>query len=469
MPKPTPTLALRQLPSHPTTVAVAVVFVLSLAIGLIQGDHPFYYDSGEYWRLSGTFTESGHFSLFDFDAGIRGYALPLTYLVFQEASGVLTDDDGLVVLLFNSVLFALIGAVLAPALARLAWPQLEWSAARRILLGVLLLVFWSGYLNYPLSDFFALAAAMLAIVAAASGRSPGWMLSAGLAAGLALNARPSYLLLTPLLIALVLWDWREQHRAGKPEARRRLLCICLFLLGLAAVSVPQSLIQNRASDGLSPIPGGSGLASFQYTAGLELQRYETYVGAEEGLVTPQMRYRDPHTADLLAGLEEERVSGTAEYLELTLTHPVTMAGVFLRHVVNGLDQRYTTPYVKQLEPPERRLLRLAGFLIVFLALLRLCWPAARRSLGPARWRYPLVLLLAATTSIASAIETRFMLPVFVLALILLLAPGWPNPLATAETGPRRYRALAVISATALVYLLIVWTIASQATDNLRLV
>jgi len=180
-----------------------------------------------------------------------------------------------------------------------------------------------------------------------------------------------------------------------------------------------------------------------------------------------MQYRDPHKAAILRDLENETVSGTGEYLKIVVAHPVTMAGVFVRHLVNGMDQRYTTPYVTDLE--THRLIRFLGFLIAFLALLRVCWPAARRTLGPAKWRYAVALLLSAGTSVASAIETRFMLPLFVLSFALVLAPGWTGSLAANESGFRRYRPLALASVAAALYFAAVWVIVSGASDNLHLV
>jgi hypothetical protein len=451
--------------AHPAATSFACLFVVGLLVALLQGEKPFYFDSGSYWLLSETFSANGGFSLLDFEyTGIRGYALPLTYFFVREVGDFLTFGDALQAMVFNAALVAAIGALLGPRLAQIAWPEQRWGIARRLALGALILVFWRGYLSYPLSDFPALATALLALVAVASPTSPAWMAVGGLAAAYATNARPSYLLLVPLLLLLVLWDW-WQHRQGEAAVPRRLLCIGLFVAGLVVVSLPQSLLDHRNFDGYSPVPGGNDLAGLQYTEGLRLQRYETFVG-EAGA---RMEYLDPHTEDVLAGLEGGVVADTPQYAETALSHPLTIAGVFLRHVVNGLDARYPTPYVERLESGSNKILRFAGFLLVFLALFRLLWPRGRRSLGPARWRFPAALLAVCATSLPSAIETRFLLPVFVLASLLVLAPGWPLPVGPAEQGLRRYRTLALAALAGLVYFAIVGAIVSDATDNLRLV
>lgn len=451
--------------SHPALVGFAILLLACLAIGAIQGTKPFYSDAGYYWELSETFDYNGSFSFEHYQYfGIRGYSVPLTLYLVREVLGVVGLGPEAVVLVLNSVLFALIGGVLGPGLAEAAWPQRRWGLARRLLLGAVFLVFWRGYLNYPLSDFPALSGALLALFAVSRLDSPLWLGVGGLGAAYAFNARPAYLLLIPLVALVVAWNlWKGDGRPP-PTSGRRLLCCGAFVLGLAIVTVPQMKLENLWDGGWSPVPGGTGLAGLQYTEGLKLQRYETFVGGPH----PRMEYLDPHTDSIVAGLDENRVKSTGQYLEIFASHPLTIAGVFLRHVVNGLDERYSTPYVEELHPPLGDLLRLGGFVLVFLALFRLAWPRGRRSLGAARWRYPAVLLLACATSLPSAIETRFMLPAFVLASLLLLAPGWPNPVEAAAVGWRRYTTIAIACLAFAAYIALVASIVSGATHNLRL-
>ena len=109
-----------------------------------------------------------------------------------------------------------------------------------------------------------------------------------------------------------------------------------------------------------------------------LQRYDTYVGTGHG---PEMLYIDKAGLALLDKQKNHEVASTGDYLEPFVTHPVVMGGLALSHLINGLDQRYDTPYISRLDTGSHRPLRIAGFLITFLALLRLIWPAARRRLA----------------------------------------------------------------------------------------
>jgi hypothetical protein len=455
----------RGLLKHPGAKAFAILLAACLVIAAIQGSKTFYWDSHGYWELAEGFNNGGTFSFshFPYDQ-LRGYALPLTYYFLHHGGLHLGLGPGTDVNVFNSVLIALLGGVLLPALAAIAWPERRWDLLPRLALGALLLIFWSGYLSYPLSDFPALTAATFALIAVSRADSPLWLGLAGLAAGYAVNARPAYVLLLPLVFVVLAWTWwRERSRmpAGLP---RRALCVGALVVGLLIVTVPQSLYEHRASGSYGPLPGGDELTSLQLSAGLKMQRYETFVGGPN----PAMEYMDPATGSIRGELPGGRVSGTGKYLGIIAENPLTMAGVFLRHIVNGFDQRYTTPYVEHLEPPARRILRLAGFLLVFLALFRLIWPRGRRSLGDARWRYPLTLLACCATVPASAVETRYALPAFVLAAMVVLTPGWPDP-RERVAGLRRFRTLGVAAVCLVAYLILVGLIVHGATRHLELV
>ncbi|HEU4945091.1 MAG TPA: hypothetical protein VFT10_08005 [Solirubrobacterales bacterium] len=454
----------------PAPTAFAIALAIALAVALAQGARWFHYDSGGYWYLSETFVRDGHFSLYNFENnGMRGYAQPLLYWALRNFGELLGTTDSLAVRVFNAAGFALIATVLAPRLAAIAWPQTDWNVTRRLVLAALLLAFWSGYMAYPLSDFPALGLGLLALIGVSRAESPAWLLTAGLAAGLAINIRPSYALLAPVLVALLVWSWLERRDREPLLSKRRTLTGAALLLGLAAVAIPQSALQQRDFGGLSPLPGSSNLTQYQYKLGLELQRYETYLRGKGTL-----EYVEPRIVEIADEVNSGSV-GAATYLKIVVEHPIAMGGLFLRHIVNGFDQRYTTPYIEVLETERgdfsstwHLLLRILGFVLVFLALLRVVWPAARRSLGPAQWRWPLALLVISLTAIPSAMDTRYVLPAYLVVWLLAVAPGWRRALAETRAGPHARQALALGLAAAAFYAVVVFSIVSETTDNLRL-
>ncbi len=447
-------------------VAFCIAFAGTLAVTLLQGAKTFYYDSDRYWQLGETFTVNGHFSLLNFDSAERGYALPLIDHGLQAIADNLTWSSSSAARLFNVLIFALVGAVLAPRLAEIAWPRQRWGLMRRLTLVGILIVFWNGHLDFPLSDFPSLAMVLLALVAIARSDTPGWMLLAGVAGGLAIDMRAAYILLGPILVVLVIWSWLDRRGAEHAPIARRALCAGLLVLGFVAVSAPQSLSSHRHGFTWSIVPGASSSVSSLYlTPGMSHQRYDTYVGI--GQAGPQMYYEDQAGARLLEKQKGDKISGSVQYLGLIVSHPIAMVSLLARHVINGLDARYSTPYVEHLESGPGGWLPFAGFLLVFLALVRVLWPTARRRLGPAKWRYPVALLLCCATSVPTPVETRYLLPAYLCGYILVLTPGWPSPIGPAGAGLRRFRTPAIIAGACLIFMAVVWHVTSVAGSHLQ--
>jgi hypothetical protein len=448
-------------------VAFAATLLLTAAVALIQAEKPFYYDSGNYWLLGQMFVKHGSFSLLNFGTPFWGYLLPLIDHALRGTAELFSWRASTSVKLFNALLFAGIGAVLAPRLAEMCWPQRRWGIVRRLSLVAVLIIFWSGYLNFPLSDFPALAMVLLAFVTLARPLSPSWMLVGGAAAAAAIDIRPAYELVAPAMLVLAMWLWLAEGTRDRSSIIHRAVCLAALLLGFIVVSLPQSLSDHRYFHTWNFVPGAPGhLEGLTLTKGLGIQRYETFVGAGHN---PQLLANDQAGLDLLAHLPGGIVTGPRQYLELIAEHPLVMGGVLGRHLINGLDQRYSTPYIEHLDTGSHRLLRIGGFLLVFLALLRVLWPAARRRLGLARWRYPVALLICAAASLPASMETRYLLPVYLLSAVLTLVPGWPSPIAAHRAGVRRYQTLGAILVGYLLFMALVWQVTSSTSSHLHFV
>jgi hypothetical protein len=465
-------MSLRRLAS-----AFTLVFLAFLALALAQGYKPFYYDAGEYWSLGDTFTRHGGFSFLRFADPVRGYLLPLVLHFVSVTAGELHLSHSVVVKIANAALFAVVLTVLAPRYARVIWPEMKFGYVRRLVLAAVFYVFWSGWLSFPLSDVPALALALVALLAVAPrpgagswARAGTWLL-AGVAASAAMIVRPAYVPLVPTVLVLAAWTlWADAR--GAPARRlkirgRALLPRAAMLAGMALIALPQSLAMHHNFHIWSPIPGtASNLARLQLTAGLGVQRYETYVGDPREYGAPGVVYRDNSTINLRRSLKDGYVDNWGDYFELIAEHPWVMARVFGRRIVNGFDQRYSTPYIEHLELRPRRLFRWANFTVLFAALLRLLWPAARRTLGPSGKRFFVALLLLCASTPATAVETRFFLPLYLLAYILVLAPGWPT--AVRIPGPLR-RKIATIGVIIAVYGLFMagaWIVTSDTTRSM---
>jgi hypothetical protein len=446
-----------------------MAFLAILVVALLQSKKPFYGDSGTYWHLGDSFVSGARFSLLNFSDAWRGYFLPLTDHGLQSLASALGWTASSMAKIFNALIFATIGALLAPAFATTIWPASPpWGLARRLALAGLLVVFWSGFLNFPLSDLPGVAMALLTLIAVAHVDSPRWMLLAGAALAASVDIRAAYLPLVPVVAVLVLWAWFDQRRVAHAGARRRALCAASLAAAFALVSLPQSLSAHRYHGTWSFVPGASIVepAAMYYTTGMPVQAYDTYVGHDRPGV--EVNYIYPAGAKLLSEQPQARIASTGQYAGLFLSHPLVMGGLIARHVINGLDPLYTTPYIENLSSGWRQARRVAGLLLVCLALLRLLWPAARRRLGAGRMRYLLALSACTLTTLPSSMERRYLLPVYVICYVLALMPGWPNPLDMDATGLVRYRGLAVPVVLLVGFGALGWYVTGDAISHMRL-
>jgi hypothetical protein len=449
--------------ASPALAGFTIAFTGALTVAFLQSAHLFWGDSSNYWSIAGTFTRNGHFSLLNFTSPVRGYAMGLITYVLRTFVDGFSWTPSSVVKLFDVTLFALIGSVLAPRVAESIWPERRWSLTRRVVLSALLVVFWSGYLNYPLSDFPGLAVLLLAVAAIAQTDSPAWMLVAGVATALAVDIRPGYLPLVSTLPIIVALTWFHQRHGAHASLARRALCACLLIIGFVGASLPQSLAYHRHYGSWSIVPGSSvHLTGLTLDGGFLLQRYDSFVEPPKRAVP--MYYFDLAGIRLLRERFETPVTSVGMYFEVALQHPLAVAGMAARHLVNGLDMRYSTVYVEHIHSGGYLWLRLPGFLLIFLGLVRVLWPSARRSLGTANWRYAVALPLSCVTSLATAIETRYMLPVWILACILVLTPGWPSPIDRRKTGLRKFQTLAILVVAYLGFQALVWHVVSGAVE-----
>jgi hypothetical protein len=249
----------------------------------------------------------------------------------------------------------------------------------------------------------------------------------------------------------------------------RALCVGLLVVGFAVVSLPQSLSAHHYHGTWSFLPGASvpEPPGVYYAPGITVQAYDAYLLNGEPAV--EMKYLYPPGQRLLAEQKEGKITSTSQYLGLFVSHPLVMANVIVRHIVNGLDPLYSTYIVENPFSAWRTWRRIAGFLLLFLALLRVCWPAARRLLGPGRLRYLVALPLCCVSTVPTQLERRYLLPIYLLIYMLALTPRWPNPLGQAGAGLRRFRTPAVIAIVFVAYASFVWYVTSDAISHLTFI
>jgi hypothetical protein len=204
-----------------------------------------------------------------------------------------------------------------------------------------------------------------------------------------------------------------------------------FALGAALVSTPQLLINQRHYNQSTPLVLAwlnpelpRSLYLQQLAWGLAVQKYETSVGSD--FPSARMIYDDPagmrvlnkHGVSLASGFDTYR-----QYLSVVLAQAPELVPLYGRHAFNGLDIRYSTPYVRQVFDSSR-LLSLLNYSVLFVAL-RLIWHQRRHQLRARQALLLATLLVPCLLAMPTAIECRFFLPLHLL-LYAVVCFAWPT-------------------------------------------
>lgn len=413
---------------RPAPVAAAV---LLLAFGLYlptSGYSRLYYDSAGYWWLAGQYYASGKFSLLSAASPLRGYLLPLLLAPFTQIAH--TDAEVLAVTRgLGAITAALLWGAALPALWRVTRGPagLPVSVGRRLLLGAVGWLLWRDYFNFPLTDFPALLLLATGLWGLLRGCSVGPGLLAGASVAAAIILRPVYLAALPAVALLALWPLPGADVLNsKPNRRLAWARLAGAVLGLALVLAPQFYMNAKAFQRYSPFvlggqEDGSDLYLGQLGWGITNQKYESSIGPD--FPSHQMHFGDPAGAALLRSFGREQFETTTEYLALAARHPFEMAALWVRHLFNGLDLQYPTPYIKAVYVPTWGL---AWFnYSVLLGGVALLWKR-RAHLNAPRTLTLAAVLLPCLASIPVAMECRFLLPLHTLlcaALVYGARPG----------------------------------------------
>ncbi|WP_201981818.1 hypothetical protein [Hymenobacter rubidus] len=408
-------------PARWRVLVVVALYAIYLPLSGYTPDQ-FRFDAAEYWELSLRFTRYGGFSLLAFDAPLRGYLGPLLILPAR----LLCHFTGWSMLRGAQVL----GMGWAALLFGVAIPQLwgravggQMSGARWLALLLLSFVFWRDYFNFTLSDIPALTLLLLGL-AALCRAGIGQAFAAGLLLAAALNIRPIYVASAPGCLWLL---------AGAPLPRTaKLRYAALVVAGAALVLLPQWLINQRHFQQATPLvlarqPGSPPLYLKQLGWGTRFQRYESSLIPK---IPRSLVYADPNGRLALAAEPGQHFATYMHYLAFVARQPLATGARYLKHLFNGLDIWYPSPYPRRLHPPGQFGLRLLNYgllgLGTWLALLAL-WRGTRRNVLPANNKgivpVLLALLLPSLLVLPTLMECRFLLPLHLL-LVTGVAARW---------------------------------------------
>jgi hypothetical protein len=412
------------LARHPRLATFAATAAVLLMLNASSADRMFYADAANYWSLARSFDSGDGFSLDSYTDRLRGYSIPLLWKVVQQLSHAAGVDEIVGFRIFSALLGSALLAVVLPTL----WAFLlgcRIALVPTLLFSTLGLLYWRGHLLYPLSDIPALLLLATGVLCLPrEDRAWGYTTAAAAGACLALaaNARPIHAAALPLSGLLVCWYCARAER-------RRLVTGCAFLLSASLALVPQARINLSVKGSLNPFaaadsdPNQPSLYAQQLAWGIAIQRYETNVGGRfpdaviftDGRgqdLLPVPRNQDPRVA--LAG----RPFDFGAYLNLLTSNPWFFASAYARHLFNGLDVAYSTPYVQRVAPRQVAMAAL-NYAVLTVALVQLMSGLVRlkfrHRLSGRRLMAGLTFVAPAVLAVPTAVEPRFLLPIWMLA------------------------------------------------------
>jgi hypothetical protein len=323
-----------------TVLAFALVCSTYVYYLFQSTDRTFHWDSFEYWNAATSF------SLKDYHTPFRGFSFPYLCFGLKRLAAVTGADPQSLFWVASSVLTALFGCVVVPQLVRAVVPSVHPTLARLLLFNGLIFFFFRDYARYPLTDVptaTVLFAALWFLIVTRRAFLPGLLLA------LAINFRPVYAIVAApaavLMLRRVLLIWKHL----RPRLASK--WCGWFIVGLCVVLGPQAYINhhNFGVNSVMPVTDvleGRSLYLAQVEGGISTQKYETNVGT--AYPRPGVFFRDISGSAVVANQRFGFLRSYRELWKLYSAHPVQFIAIYARHIFNGIDVQYPTPYIHDL-------------------------------------------------------------------------------------------------------------------------
>lgn len=390
-----------------------LISVVGWSVYFVAADRrPLNYDSLGYWQLSEKL--STPVSFWNHEDDLRGYSWPWAIRLARTVIRPVTTDPEIVARAISLFVFPTLLCIAVPKLASRLSPTARLTVPRILLLNVLFFFGWRHDAFYTLSDGPALLAMTLGILLVISRPGLKMAMLAGVLLGLAANARPAYLLSAGAAIGLVFLV----ERGGK----QILKCSAMMTLGILLALVPQSIANAENHGTFSPFPVGSGnLSQMQLRFGLQMYRYDTYVGDLDVFGGPSVIYQTPELRRYITESFPEGGPEFRDFISIVADRPLDLIDAYSRHLLSGLDVRFAGTYIENFDVPW--FVPVVNFALLSLAILSIARRRVRHR--KVRWRgpgtYVLALgVIACGPALLGATEVRFLLPIH-LALLAFFA------------------------------------------------
>lgn len=411
--------------------AFLVLFIYCLS----RENYPFCHDSNGYWAYGKFFEKNNQFSITNYDNALRGYLFPLFNYGIFKLGQLLHVSEVNSFRFFSSLFYAyLIVEIIPLFISEVFEKTLEYR--KRIIILVLFFIFWRGYVLYPLTDFIAfslmITAAMLLLRIYKTKRIKLRIcFLIGALVFSCLNLRPSYIItLVPFLIisTFLIFSIKFQEEKRVLTCFKSIIPISMIFLGMFLMALPQIVINNVHFQTTSPFVqmekyfNGKNLMLSKLYNGLTIQKYETYIGKEYDSSVALLN--DVTGKEIISSEKITEINSYSDYFKLVLKHPIHFFQIYIKHLFNGLDIRFPTPYVVKFHSYiESTMIQLINFTIIYLTILLLGDKLKKRTLFGNIYSilFLLVIVLPGFISLPTEPEVRFYMPLSILFISLVVA------------------------------------------------
>ena len=390
--------------------SVSIIFLVCiLMFGLEKG---LWGDAADYWNRGTRLWQDGSFSLMNID-GFRGYVYPLYCGICNLLGGGIIGFR-----IINSLLMSLYFALILPLMHKRKNEMDVKAFIFCIVHFMVFSVFFYGAIIYVLSDLFAIILCTMSICLLNKcdeenniTRQVVYAVLFGFFLYMSYNVRTIYLFASIYL--LLLFIIRQIRKSNG------IFFKISSTLGVTAGGVIASFPQIYMNYNMLGIISGKvptqGLMLKQLGWGLRLQRYDTYISMSESHPSAQMNFIEPVGTALLNNLGIGGFESWSEFFSFLFHYPFEVAGIYVRHLINGLLPCWPNLYVTDLDS-NKLFLAIGAYVIIFLFLFA-CF---NNSINNFKIISNYIgLLIPVLFIIPGAIEGRFFIAVYIMMIGVL--------------------------------------------------
>lgn len=388
------------------------LFVVSMMIHLVTNDTTQRWDAYYYWELG----KSCCWDVRNIESGFRGWVLPyIFWLCFRFGVLLGYEHEFLGYQIFSSVAFAFTFTFTFAYIAGIL--KFEVSDKRMAvsggICGILIFIFYKGLFIYTLSDFYAFALSLIAVILTHEivkcQRKLYVKVLEAFLLGICLYG--TYNIRTIYLFSIfacwgVLIIWQLCHRDWK----QILVTVPVCFMGMLVCSIPQYIMNYNLLRIYSWRVPTQGLMLNQLQWGIVMERYATFVGDSSQYGDPGMIFRNNIGETILNRFQLTEITSYTQIVKLILRYPLDFIGIYVRHFLNILYPIYPNQYIYDIDK-DKTLILILFYTILFVGITTFLSSFKLRN---SKWVWFILLLVPCICILPGAVEDRFFIAFYFL-------------------------------------------------------